>query len=206
MFLNLFKKENFAQTHSIYFEFGSDDDFNKVINVGDTINWHWDDDMPHSIVNVSVDPDTINFPLIESTSTSNTATATFTEEGEYSYECGVHGSNMSGMITVVEPTRAPTTTARQTTRAPTTTARQTTRAPTTTPSPSVSGTSGTSIVTTAAPISSTSAGPSTPAPQTPPTLPKNINGGMIAGIVVSCIVVSIIGYYAYKRRRSNISP
>ena len=157
--------------------------------------------------------------------TANSATATFTQAGSFFYSCGVHGTNMSGMITVVEPTReptttagqptrAPTTTARQTTRAPTTTARQTTkppttrqttRAPTTTPSPSVSGTSGTPIVTTAAPISSTSAGPSTPAQQTPPTLPKNINGGMIAGIVISCIVVSIIGYYAYKRRRSSIS-
>ena len=204
MLSNLFKKikENFNQTPTINFvnqsfgNFGPNEGNNRTINVGETITWTWIGN--HSIANGSD-----GFP--EVSQTANSATATFTQAGSFFYSCGVHGTDMSGMITVIEPTIAPTTTARQTTRAPTTTARQTTRAPTTTPSPSVSGTSGTPIVTTAAPISSTSAGPSTPAPQTPPSLPKNINGGMIAGIVVSCIVVSIIGYYAYKRRRSSIS-
>jgi LPXTG-motif cell wall-anchored protein len=189
MFLNLFKKENFAQTHSIHFEFKNVDNFNKKINVGDTINWHWDgSDMPHSIK-----PNTTNFPLIEST--SNTATATFTEVGSYSYECGVHGNSMSGII-VVDSTDTGTTPA-----AVTTTAQRTTPAPlesTTGIAPIV--TSAAPVRTTTAPVRTTTA-PVRTTTATPSTNSDNNKTGLIIGIIIGVIVIGVGGYMLYQRKR-----
>jgi plastocyanin len=69
-----------------------------TISAGDTVTWTWSGDNPHSLVGTSDNAT----DLIESDQMtgSGTAEVTFDEAGTYEYECGVHGSSMSGTIVV----------------------------------------------------------------------------------------------------------
>lgn len=67
-----------------------------TISVGDTVTWEWSGSNPHSVVGEFDGED------VESEEMTGTGTFEFTfeSEGEFEYECGVHGSEMTGTITV----------------------------------------------------------------------------------------------------------
>ena len=150
---------------------------NATIYVNQTVQWVWAAGL-HNVVSGSCPGGTCasngNFTSGSATSVVGTTyTHTFTQAGNYSYYCGVHGSSMTGYVVVLASS---TTTATPTTPAPTTpaptTAAPTTPAPTT-PAPTTPAPT-TAAPTTAAPTTPapTTAAPTTPAPTTAaPTTP-----------------------------------
>jgi plastocyanin len=69
-----------------------------TISVGDTVTWTWTGSNPHSVVGTS--DNAVDLIDSEQQTGSGTYEVTFDEAGEYEYQCGVHGSSMSGTIIV----------------------------------------------------------------------------------------------------------
>lgn len=85
-------------THHIDWFMGvSQNDASAVIDEGDTVTWTWTDDLPHTVTSNPGGTETFNSGNI--TGDGETYSYTFTEVGETSYHCNVHGM-MEGTITV----------------------------------------------------------------------------------------------------------
>jgi plastocyanin len=70
-----------------------------TIDVGDTVTWDWADSAnPHSVVGTSDNAADLESEIL--TGAGNTFEFTFTDAGTYEYQCSVHGTAMTGVITV----------------------------------------------------------------------------------------------------------
>ena len=192
--VNLFKfksVENFAsETHTINFtqfkNYGT-----LEIATGDTVNWTHGTN--HSIL--------IN-GTINVTSINGGSSFTFNEEGDFAYECGIHGASMTGIIKVRDrqTTRAAnggaTTTSRQgaTNGGATTTSRQgaTNGGATTT---SRQGATNGGATTTSRPVTTAARQVTTtarPAPTTTGTTDPE-PAGLSTTVIVIIVIASICG-------------
>ncbi|MGW0183786.1 cupredoxin domain-containing protein [Nocardia sp. NPDC003345] len=66
-----------------------------TISAGETVNWHFDGDLPHGVQGIGDKAMSINSPLLEVGDWSHT----FTQPGEYRYLCPIH-PGMRGTIIV----------------------------------------------------------------------------------------------------------
>ena len=70
-----------------------------TIDAGDTVTWDWADSAnPHSVVGTNDNAADLESEIL--TGAGNTFEFTFTEPGEYEYQCSVHGTAMTGVIVV----------------------------------------------------------------------------------------------------------
>jgi len=69
-----------------------------TIAAGDSITWAWNAAGSHSIQSTGV-PDIFRNSVVMA-GANDTYTVTFRNPGTYSYQCGVHGSAMTGRIVV----------------------------------------------------------------------------------------------------------
>jgi plastocyanin len=84
-------------THEILWKVGVGTDASITIGVGDTVNWIWDDTVPHSVTNDSGSTEVFDSGV--ETGLGFTFSHTFTMPGVNPYGCDVH-SAMEGVITV----------------------------------------------------------------------------------------------------------
>jgi len=69
-----------------------------TIEVGDTVEWTWTDNLPHTVTSLAGATETFDSGVI--TGNGMTYSYTFTMEGVNDYECTVHPATMFGTITV----------------------------------------------------------------------------------------------------------
>lgn len=81
-----------------------------IVTVRDTVVWTWTDEAPHSVQ--SIGTPSFSSSLVK-TGIGSQHSFHFTEIGEYSYNCAVHGDTMKGIIsvrgTITAPSIMPTT-------------------------------------------------------------------------------------------------
>jgi plastocyanin len=89
-------------THNLNWEMGIGSHVDLTIDQGDTVIWTWRDNAPHTVENEAGNSvETFNSGVLSGM--GETFAYTFTEVGDNSYFCGIHGaSSMSGTITVKE--------------------------------------------------------------------------------------------------------
>jgi len=88
----------FAQnTSEILWKIGASNS-NLVINQGDTVVWVWDDDLAHTVTNLSESAE--KFDSKELIGKGTTFSHTFNTVGYFPYQCNIHPSTMFGSINV----------------------------------------------------------------------------------------------------------
>lgn len=93
---------NAQTTHHLDWEMGANGpEMDLTIDIGDTVIWTWTDAVPHTVQNVvGSSVETFNSGTL--TGVGQTYSKTFTVVGDNDYFCGIHGTSMSGTITVEE--------------------------------------------------------------------------------------------------------
>ena len=76
------------------------EDASVTIEVGDTVEWTWTDNLPHTVT--SLGGATESFDSGTLTGEGTTYSFTFTQEGVNPYDCVIHPATMFGTITVEE--------------------------------------------------------------------------------------------------------
>ena len=76
------------------------EDASVTIEVGDTVEWTWTDNLPHTVT--SLPSATESFDSGTLTGNGTTYAYTFTVEGVNPYDCVIHPATMFGTITVEE--------------------------------------------------------------------------------------------------------
>jgi len=69
-----------------------------IINRGDTVIWIWDDDLTHTVTNLSESAE--KFDSKELTGIGTTFSHTFNSIGDFPYQCNIHSTTMFGSISV----------------------------------------------------------------------------------------------------------
>ena len=92
---------NAQTTHQIFWKIGVNGEAaSKTIEVGDTVEWIWDDASVHTVSGIagsSVEPNFDSGPI---TGVGMVYSKTFTVEGVNDYRCSIHTGSMFGTITV----------------------------------------------------------------------------------------------------------
>ena len=92
---------NAQTTHHLDWEMGANGpEMDLTIDVGDTVVWTWTDSFLHSVENYPSGSSVETFNSGNHSGIGYTFSHTFTVEGSNDYYCGVHGTSMSGTITV----------------------------------------------------------------------------------------------------------
>jgi plastocyanin len=162
-----------------------------TVDAGDTVTWTNSDQAPHSAV-FSGGRQT---PVLQK---GQSAPLTFTTAGTFDYVCGVHGSSMSGTISVAAaatppptPVPTPVPTARPTV-APVTTQ---VVAPTVLPTPAIEPTASPATgapATSAAPSATTTPGIAAAAPTDQAPAPTVTGGGGPQPLVLGAAAIALI--------------
>jgi plastocyanin len=155
-----------------------------TVNPGDTVTWTFADSLPHTVTSLS-GPETFDSGQLSGSGQS--FAFTFDDIGTYTYQCGVHGSSMSGTVVVQAAGGAATATATSTATQPATSTPTATQPAAATPTPTQ-------------PVGATS-----PTPQ-PPATGSGTGGGsgsdaLTAGaLVASLFLVAGAAAFAASRR------
>lgn len=92
---------NAQQTHQIFWQIGvNGDDASLTIDVGDTVEWIWNDALPHTVTSLAGSTETFNSGTVSGMGDS--FSVTFTLEGVNDYQCNFHPGSMFGTITVLD--------------------------------------------------------------------------------------------------------
>jgi len=78
---------------------GSQNSAVDTVAVGTTVTWKWNTAGSHSIQSTGIPPLVFRNSVIMSSASSGYS-VTFNNAGTYDYDCGVHGSAMTGRIVV----------------------------------------------------------------------------------------------------------
>ena len=88
-------------THQILWKIGtSGSAADLTIEVGDTVEWVWDDTLPHTVSSVGGSTESFDSGTISGMGMM--FSHTFTSEGTNPYQCNFHPGSMNGTITVEE--------------------------------------------------------------------------------------------------------
>jgi plastocyanin len=174
-----------------------------TVEVGDSVRWTNLDSAPHSAKASAGGFDT------GALSQNQSASITFSTPGTFAYICGIHGSSMSGTVTVrapASPTVVPTAPPSAPTPRPSvsTTPRPTvapTPEPTLAPTPGTSPPTPTTSADTTAPAAVASPTPTSAAP--PASLTRAANDGGPGALIVAgaAVIIAGLGGLAWRLRR-----